>query len=288
MSPNVLGALLMMGSLACFTINDTLIKVTSGEVPLFQLIFLRGVFTTLLILASRGRLGAMHLRLPRRDWGFVALRSVAETASAYFFISALFNMPLANVSAILQVVPLSVTLASALVLREPVGWKRMSAIAVGFVGVLLIVKPGAEGFNIWSVYALLAVCCVTVRDLATRQLSVNVPSMSVTLVTAVCITVAAGLGSLSEPWVAITPQAGGLIAGASVFILGGYFFSIHTMRVGDVGFVAPFRYTGLIWAMVLGYIVFGDFPGALTLIGAAIVVATGLFTLYRERKLLRR
>jgi S-adenosylmethionine uptake transporter len=285
MSPNLAGALLMMASMAAFTLNDTAIKATAGVIPLFQLIFLRGVITTALILATRGRLGPMHLRFDRRDWFFIALRALAEVGGAFFFLSALFNMPLANVSAILQVLPLTVTLASAVVLREAVGWKRMSAIAVGFVGVMLIVKPGAEGFTVWSVYALIAVLCVTVRDLATRQLSSVVPSMSVTLVTAVTISIAAGLASLGTPWVPVSRDPAILIVVASVFVLGGYFFSIHAMRTGDVSFVAPFRYTGLIWALVLGWCVFGDWPGALTLIGAAIVVATGIFTLLRERQL---
>ena len=284
MSPNMAGALLMMASMACFTLNDTLIKMTAGSVPLFQLIFLRGILTTALILVTKGRLGPMHLNIDRRDWGVIAVRSGAEVAAAYFFLSALFNMPLGNVTAILQVLPLSVTLASALVLREAVGWRRMLAILIGFIGVMLIVKPGADGFNIWSIYALIAVACVTVRDLATRRLSKGVPSMTVTLVTAGSITIAAGLASLSTPWVAITSDVATLIAGASVFVLGGYFFSVQVMRVGDVSFVAPFRYTGLIWALVLGWFVFGDWPGWMTLLGAFIVVATGIFTLYRERK----
>ena len=288
MSPNTLGALLMIASMASFTVNDTLVKLTDGAVPLFQLIFLRGLLTTALILATVGRLGPIHLNIGMRDWGIIALRIIAEIGGTFFFLSALFNMPLGNVTAILQVIPLSVTLASALVLREAVGWRRTLAILIGFCGVLLIVKPGAAGFNIWSVYALIAVVCVTVRDLATRQLSRGVPSMTVTLVTAASITTAAGLASIGTPWVPVSVDLGLLIAGASVFILGGYFFSIQVMRVGDVSFVAPFRYTGLIWALVLGWFVFGDWPGWMTLTGAFIVVATGIFTLYRERKVSAR
>ena len=288
MSPNTIGALLMIASMACFTVNDTLLKVTDGALPLFQLLFLRGAITSVLILGlSRvlgGGMGRIDLALPRRDWGVIGMRSVAEVAAAYFFLSALFSMPLANVTAILQVVPLSVTLASALVLREAVGWRRLTAIAVGFCGVLLIVKPGAEGFNIWSIYVLIAVLCVTARDLLTRALSPAVPSMTVTLVTALSVMGAAGLASLSAPWAPVTSDLMVLVAGSAVFVLGGYFFSIQVMRVGDVSFVAPFRYTGLLWALVLGWFVFGDFPGVWTLIGAVIVVATGVFTLYRERK----
>ena len=110
MSPNTIGALLMIASMACFTFNDTLLKMTDGALPLFQLLFLRGVTTSVLILALSRQLGRIDFRLQARDWKVIGLRSVAEIAAAYFFLTALFNMPLANVTAILQVVPLSVTL----------------------------------------------------------------------------------------------------------------------------------------------------------------------------------
>lgn len=284
MSPNTTGALLMMASMAAFTVNDTLMKATGGAVPLFQLIFLRGLLSVMMIGLMSRRLGPIHWHLGRKDIALIALRSVAEIASSYFFLMALFNMPLANLTAILQALPLTVTLASALVLREAVGWRRMSAICVGFIGVLLIIKPGAEGFNAWSVYGLIAVACVTVRDLSVRRMSASVPSMTVTLSAALSVTLAAGLASLTEPWVAVTPATGMLIVFAALFVLTGYFLSVQVMRVGDVSFTAPFRYTGLIWALVLGWFVFGDWPVPSTLLGAAIVVSTGLFTLYRERK----
>ncbi|MEW9922256.1 DMT family transporter [Marimonas sp. MJW-29] len=285
MSPNAAGALLMMASMAFFTLNDTMLKLTAGEVPLFQLLCVRSLITCGLILATRNRLGVLHFRFGRRDWGLIFLRAAAEVIVAYCFLKALFNMPLANLTAIMQVVPLAVTLASALILRETVGWRRMLAIAVGFFGVLLIVKPGAEGFNVWSLYALFAVIGVTVRDLLTRGLSPGVPGMSVTFMTAASVAVAAGLASLTEDWVAIDWDTGLMIVGSAVFIMGGYFCSIQVMRVGDVSFNAPFRYTGLIWALIIGWLVFGEWPGLLTQIGAVIVVTTGVFTFYRERKL---
>ncbi|AXI48717.1 EamA family transporter [Sulfitobacter sp. SK012] len=284
MSPNLIGAFLMVAGMAAFTLNDTFVKLTGGEVPLFQLIFLRGVLSSGMILVLARSIGPLRFRLPRRDWALITLRGIAEIAGAYFFLSALFNMPIGNLTAILQVLPLTVTLASAVVLREAVGWRRVLAIAIGFGGVLLIVRPGAEGFNVWSLYALIAVCCVTVRDLSTRVLSAAVPGITVTLTTSVLVMVAAGLASLAQPWAAVTPQVGGLIAVASFFIVGGYYCSIQAMRVGEVSFVAPFRYAGLIAAMLVGYLVFGEVPRALTLLGAAIVVGTGLFTLYREQR----
>lgn len=278
----------MMASMAFFTFNDTLLKLTNGAVPLFQLLCIRGLITCGLIWITRGKIGTLHFRIDRRDWILIAIRAGMEVVIAYFFLNALLNMPLANMTAIMQVVPLSVTLASALVLGEAVGWRRMLAIAVGFGGVMLIVKPGAEGFNIWSIYALIAVVGVTIRDLVTRRLSPLVPSMTVTLMTALAVMVAAGLASLGAPWVSIAPATGMLIAGSAVCVLAGYFCSIQVMRTGDVSFIAPFRYTGLIWALVLGWFIFDEWPTLQTMIGAVIVVGTGVFSFYRERKLSRR
>ena len=283
MSANQIGALFMMASMACFVMNDTLFKVTDGAVPLFQLLFLRGILTTTLVIVLARRLGSLHFNIARRDWGLIGLRSAAEMGAAYFFVTALFNLPLANVTAILQVLPLTVTLGSALFFKEAVGWRRMTAILIGFIGMLLIVRPSSDGFNLYSIYALMAVLSVTVRDLATRRLSSDVPSMTVTLSASLTVMIFSGVASLATPWVGISALNGLMIVGASVFILGGYYFSVRVMRVGDVSFIAPFRYTGLVWALILGWFVFGDWPTNLTLLGAGIVVATGLFTLYRER-----
>ena len=146
-----------MASMACFVMNDAFMKVTDGAIPLFQLLFLRGILTTALIIALALWLKSLHFNIARRDWKLITLRSAAEMATAYFFITALFNMPLANVTATLQALPLTVTLGGALFFREVVGWRRMSAILIGFLGMLLIVRPGSEGFNIYGIYALLAV-----------------------------------------------------------------------------------------------------------------------------------
>ncbi len=285
---NFKGALLMMASMFSFALNDTFIKLLAGQVPLNQVLFLRGVLTTVLIYVMIRLMGPMRWRIPRRDAWLVALRVLAEAASAYFFLTALFNMPLANVTAILQSLPLTITLAAAVFLREPVGWRRLGAILVGFAGVMLIVRPGASDFTIFSVYGLVAVGFVTVRDLATRRLSPETPSMLVTLLSSAGVMVFFGISSLSDEWVALETHQMFYVLAASVMIIGGYVCSIMVMRVGEISFVAPFRYTGLIWALLLGYFVFGDWPGMLTLVGAGIVVSMGIYTLYRDARAKRR
>ena len=287
LTDNIRGAMLMMGSMAAFTINDVFMKSLSDELPLFQAIFLRGIVTTLLLYLLARTLGGLRFDFARRDWWLIFWRTLTEIGAAYFFISAIFNMPIANATAILQALPLTVTLAGALFMGEAVGWRRASAILIGFAGVMLIVRPGFEGFNVYSVYALIAVLLVTARDLLARRLSAEVPSLTVAFLNAAAVAVFFGLGSSFVEWRPVTPLALGQLSAAAFFIIGGYIFSVSAMRVGELAVIAPFRFTSLLWALVLGLVVFGEWPTLLTLVGAGIVVATGVYTFYRERRVRR-
>jgi drug/metabolite transporter (DMT)-like permease len=288
MTDNARGALLMTIGMAAFVINDTFMKLTLAEIPLFQALFLRGVGTTVFFAVLAWRLGALSFDLPARDLRMLALRVFAEAMSAWTFIYALAHMPLANLTAILQALPLTITMAGAIFLGERVGWRRWLAIAVGFVGVLLIVRPGTEGFDRFSVIALVAVAFVTLRDIATRRMSRAVPSMTAAFATAIGVTGFAGIGALTVDWAPMTGAIWIWIGAMVLFIAAGYVLSISAVRVGELGFVTPFRYTSLVWALALGFLVFGDWPDGLTMAGAALVVATGLFTFYRERVRQRR
>lgn len=288
LTENMRGALLMMGSMSAFTINDAFMKAAMVDLPLMQSIFLRSLIVLPLLVVLCRAMGQLRFDISARDWRLIVIRTGAEMVGAYLFISALFHMPLANVSAILQALPLTVTLAAALFFREPLGWRRITAILVGFAGVLLIVRPGGADFNVYSLYAVAAVLIVTVRDLAARRMSRDVPSTLVALVAAFGVMLMAAIGLLFETWTPVGAGNLGLLAGAAFFIIGGYVFSVSAMRVGEIGFVAPFRYTSLLVALILGFVVFGEVPAGLTLLGAAIVVAMGLFTLYREQRLKAR
>ncbi|MEO0862935.1 MAG: DMT family transporter [Pseudomonadota bacterium] len=284
MNDNLRGATFMIGSMATFTLNDACIKFLAQDLPTFQVVFLRGIGVCVLLTVLAKVTGALAQPIPRQDRGRVLARAIAEVAAFLPFIIALTHMPLANITAILQALPLTITAAGALLLGERVGWRRWTAIAVGFFGVLLIVRPGPDGFDWWSLLAVISVLIITARDLITRRLSPEVPSLKVALFTAAGV-MALGLGlSFRESWV--TPGLGqfGIMALASMFILGGYLFSVMAMRVGDVAVVTPFRYTAMIWGLLLGLLVFGDWPDGLTLLGAGIVVATGLYTLWRETR----
>ncbi len=289
LSDNLRGALYMTIAMAAFTINDSLMKAATStlHLPLWQAIATRGLLTLGPLILIGRMTGGIRFRMPRRDAVAVGLRSIGEVASTLTFLAALVHMPLANLSAIMQSLPLAVTLAAWVFLKEPVGWRRLLAICVGFGGVMLIVRPGPSGFDHWSLVALVSVAFVVLRDLSTRQLTKAVPSSTVAIAASASVTVTALVLSLIEGWV--MPSAGqmALLAGAAASLVVGYNYVVMVMRVGDLGFVAPFRYTSLLVALVLGWLVFDTFPDALTLAGAALVVGSGIFTLWREQRVRR-
>jgi len=254
---------------------------------IYQAIFLRGLITVPLIALLAWRKGALIVRIAPRNRLLVTLRVAAEVGATVGFLTALKHMPLANVTAILQVLPLTVTMAAALFLGEKVGWRRWLAIAIGLAGVLIIIRPGMEGFSVYSIWALVAVGCVTIREIATRKLSADLPSLPVALATAIAI---GGLGAVMLPaveWAPVSASAWSLIGGASLAIIGGYLFSVMTIRIGDIGFVAPFRYTAMVWALILGLLMFGEIPDMPTITGTVIIILTGLYSLHRERSVRR-
>ncbi len=282
---NMRGAALMMAAMAAFVLNDTLMKLVSSDMNLFQSIFLRGIGTTIFFLLIAWYQGVLRYRPAPADRRIMAWRTLGDMGQMVCFLTALFHMPIANVSAILQSLPLAMSFAAALFLKEPVGLRRYTAIGAGFFGVLLIVRPGTEGFNIYSLVALTTVIFVVLRDLSTRRLHRSVPTIFVTLVTSVAVTVLSGTLSVFQGWAEVQPGNLLLLGGAAVFVSFGYLFIVMSMRTGDIAFVSPFRYTMLVWALLIGLFVFGDVPRPLTLLGAAIIVASGIYTFYRERRL---
>jgi drug/metabolite transporter (DMT)-like permease len=288
LSPNLQGALFMSVSMAGFTINDAIVKSVVGSMNMGQVMLVRGLFATVLLAAFAWHQQALR---PLRTIAHptVALRVLGEMGATIAFLTALSHLPIANVSAILQALPLAVTMGAALFFAEPVGWRRWLAICVGFGGVMIVVRPGFEGFNAFSLSALICVLFCALRDLATRQVPDDIPSLLVSLVTAGAVTLCGGL--LVAPlggWSAMSIGSTALIAGAAALLIIGYQFIIMSMRLGEISFVAPFRYTALLWAILLGYLFFGDVPDAAMVVGATIIIGSGLYTLYRERVVAKR
>lgn len=287
MSDNQRGATFMMLSMAAFVLNDTFVKLLGANIPLFEILFLRGLLATGALIMICWYLNALQWRHSAQDWSLMIARSGSEIAAAYFFLTALIHMPIANVTAILQTLPLTVSLGGVLFFKNPIGWRRLLAILIGFGGMMLIVRPGSDGFDIYSIYVLIAVLCVTVRDLTTRAMSKSVPSLFVTLLASLSVTVYSGIMVIGAEFTPMTSTDQAYLIASAIFIIGGYAFSVLVMRVGDISFVALFRYSAVIWTLLIGFWVFGDWPDELTLLGAAIIALSGGYTMLREAHIKR-
>ena len=283
MTDNIRGALFMVCSMICFAVNDAVIKSLGGVLPIFQTLAVRGGIVVIVLAVMVMRSGWRVQELRRRDKMILLLRVAAEVGAAFFIVTALFNMELANMTAILQILPLTIPLAAFIFLGEPLGWRRLLAIFIGFLGMLFIVKPGSDGFNVYSLFCLAAVICVTIRDLTARSLGAKLSSQEMSLFAAIGVFGAASVATMFEPWVSISLTSWAALCGASLAIFLGYLVSVYAIRTGDVSFTAQFRYIGLIAALILGYVFFGEWPDRLALMGAAIIVGTGAFTLYRQQ-----
>ncbi|MEM7069210.1 MAG: DMT family transporter [Pseudomonadota bacterium] len=284
---NFRGCMFMLLAMASFAVGDTILKVVSSQLPLAQILVTRGIFAAVMLTIATA---ALQQFCPVRVI-FTApflLRLLGEIVATAFFLTALFNMPIANASAIMQALPLTVSLGAAYFFGETIGWRRIMAIMIGFIGVLFIVQPGLEGFNAFSIYCLIGVAGTTLRDLATRKLDPSIPTLFVSLITVIVIILFGLILSFFQPWKPITTYELVNLGFASLFLISGFYTIVAAMRVGEVGVVTPFRYTVLIFAVILGILVFDEYPDTLTITGSFIVVASGIYTIFRERKLARQ
>ena len=283
---NIRGATIMVLAMLGFAIEDMFIKMLSGVVPVGQILILLGVGGSLIfavIVRLQGR------ALLERDMlsGPVLLRAAGEIIGTVGFINAIVFTTLSSASAILQATPLVVTLGAALFLSEPVGWRRWSAILIGFFGVLMIVRPGLDGFTPLSLFAVVGVLGLALRDLATRKTTKSLSTMQLSFLGFLAI-IPAGVALISfgpDTLTPMTPRSMGIMALALAIGVVAYYGIVAAMRVGEISFVTPFRYTRLIFALILGVSIFGDRPDMWTLIGAAIIVASGIYTVWRERRI---
>jgi drug/metabolite transporter (DMT)-like permease len=285
-SDNLCGIGAMLAAMAAFVVNDAMMKLAAADLPTGQVIFLRGLIVVpvlaALMLTSATPTTLEMLRRP----GILA-RCVAEVAAAVLYLSALFHMPIAECTAILQFTPLALTAGAALFLGAPVGWRRWLATLVGLIGVLIIIRPGASAFNPYAALALLSVVFIAARDLITRRLGKDVPTIVIAFTSTAAVAVSS-LGLLPfETWQWPSSAAMLALLGASAALLGAQYWIILAMRTGDIAVVAPFRYSIILWAIVAGFLVWREVPDLATWIGIAVVTAAGLYTFLREHRLAR-
>ena len=284
MTDNLRGILAVLMASTAFVLNDAVIKHVSADLPSGEIIVLRGVIATAMLVVCCILLGAMRplaiLTTPP-----MLVRLFAAAAATTFIVLSLRHLPLATVTTVVQVTPLAVVAGAAIFLGAPVGWRRWLATLTGLIGVLVIVKPGATAFNPYAIVALLSVLFIAARDLITRTLHANVPTLGIALTATTAVTVASLAIMPFETWAWPPTDAILLLTVSATAILCGQFWMIRAMRSGDIAVVSPFRYSIILWAIAAGYLLWREVPDLSSWLGIAIVTAAGLYTFLREQRL---
>ena len=282
-SDNLRGILFMVVSMALFGLEDMFLKWAAASLPVGEIILVSGLFGVAVFVFMAWREGQkVFTKQGLNPW--VLARGLGEMVGTFAYITALATVPLSTVSAVLQAMPLAVTMAAALFMQEKVGWRRWSAIAVGFAGVILVIRPGLDGFRPEALWVLITVAKLTLRDLAARKIppvcsTAQVSAWGLISVTLLGALMMAGSGEAVMPtlWESFT------LLGALVFGTAGYWAIIGATRTGEVSVVAPFRYVRLVFAVLIGAFVFQEWPDVMTLCGSGLIVASGLYSFARER-----
>lgn len=282
-SDNFRAAILMVISMVLFAFEDLFIKMLSAELPFAQVLGMIGLFGWLAFGSALrfqgGRLWTRDLLHPA-----LVLRNLSEAVGSICIVVALALSDLSSTSAIMQALPLAIVLGAALFLQEPVGWRRWSAIIVGFIGVLLVIRPGLGGFQPVSLMAVMAVLGFASRDLATRRIPADIPSMQLAASAFLSVLLASiAMGVILGQHI-VMPSIGQFLTFLMCMIVGicGYSLLLTATRLGEASALAPFRYTRLVFALILAFVVLGERPDAMTLIGAAIIVGSGCYAMWRE------
>ncbi len=272
---------LAMGS---FVINDTCIKLIGTALPVGELVAVRGALAACfiaVICASQGVLSQAPAMFSR----IVSARALLDLVGTLFFIAALMHMEIANLTAILQAVPLAVAVFSVVFLKERIGWRRSLAIAAGFIGVLMIVRPAPQTFSIYEGLALSIVLALAVRDIITRRIPARVPTLIIALANALYVTAGGALLGLYQGFIQPEPWHIVLLVVSALFLGTGYMFMVATLRIGDLSATAPYRYTIVLFAIISGVVVFGEYPDGYAYLGMGLIVAAGIYAAHREARL---
>lgn len=285
---NIRGAAFMVFSMFCFAVEDALIKLLADAIPVGQILSIICVGGLIAFLAWSVLKGE-RLWQPAYLDTKVLLRSVCDVSGSIMFVTSLTLIPLTTASAVIQATPLVVAMGAAVFLGQSVGWRRWLAILVGFVGVMIIIRPGMEGFTPATLLAVGGMLGLAARDLFTRGLTVQLSGAQLATHTFALIVPAGILLTFLRGQTPVMPDAReSLILFAAVIIgMIAYLAIVAATRGGNAGIISSFRYSRMIFALIIGYLIFDEIPDAATLIGAAIIIVSGIYTVWRETRLRR-
>jgi drug/metabolite transporter (DMT)-like permease len=282
-SDNLTGILLMLAAMALFAVEDLFLKWLAVGLPLGQIILISGLLGAPVFMLMAWRAG-QGILVKDALHPAVITRNIGEMIGTASFVAALAVVPLGTVAAVLQAMPLAVTMGAALIFGEKVGWRRWTAIGVGFAGVMLVIRPGGEAFRVESLLVLVTVLGMSLRDLAARAIPARVTTAQVSAWGLMAVTVlGAGMLGVTGGGRVVTGSEAVILLGAVIFGTAGYWAVTSATRTGEVSVVAPFRYSRLVFSMSLGVVFLAERPDALTLVGAGLIVVSGLYAFARER-----
>ena len=283
-SDNVHSALLTLCSSLMFTINDGLMKLILTEYDLFLSLFIRGVFALpmLVILCVYERM--LSFRLGRRDTALIIGRALCEIGLSYCLLTALMQMPLATLTALLQSSPLFLSLVAFMCFGERFRWRRWIALGVGYIGVLIIIRPSETVSLSAALFGLASVGFIVARDCFSRLFSDEVPTLFPALVNVMAVMVFGALCVRDWQFEMPSVSMSAIFAATALTIILANMLVVAMMRKGDIGFVSQFRYSAILFSIIAGYLLFGEWPDLITLAGASLVIGAGLYSFARERQ----
>ena len=282
LAANRRGIILMSAAMSVFIVNDMLMKIAAETMPASQAIGIRGMMSASWILI------VVLATVPARELRWVVeprilARCTLDIIGSFAYLLALFHLPIATATAINTATPIFLTIMAVIFLRESVGWRRWSAVAAGFAGVLMVVRPTTEGLNWWALLVLGATGVLAFRDIYTRRIPVGAPSIVISLSNALWVGVAGCVLAPFDEWRPMGWRDWMLLGSASLFLAIGYHLVILAMRSGEASVIGAFRYSGLLWAVVIGWVVWSQVPDGPTWAGIALIVGAGLYIVHRER-----
>ena len=274
------GILCMLGGALSLTINDAMAKYLTQSYPVGQVMALRGLSIILLLITFLFFMNNLQA-LKIFSWKGHLLRAGAMTGSTFFFITGLSLLPITDAIAIAFVAPILTTILGVIILREAVSWKRWAAIFVGFFGVIIILQPTSDAFNIAAIAPMGAAAFGAARDVITRAMSGSENSLSILFTSMLMITIA---GFLTYPlgWSVVKPSHIWIFITSSLLVGLAQYLMIEAFRLGEVALISPFKYSSLLWATLIGLVIWNDLPSKHVVLGAFILILSGIYLLRNE------
>jgi drug/metabolite transporter (DMT)-like permease len=280
---NLRGISFMLAGAGTFVLNDSFMKLALADLPPYEVLTLRGIsgtFCALVLLAFMGD----FTKLPQALNRWVFLRGILEVGAILTYILALSHAAIGDVTAIFQITPLLVILGMIVIHREKAVVTRLILVGFGFAGALLVAQPGSGATSPFLSFAFCTALFASLRDLAGRRVTIEVPALAATFITILMVMLSAALvGHAYESWLLPSATHFLLLTAAGLFMMLGHMFTFLAYRNASAQSVAPFYYAFMIWAIVAGFLIFGDIPNPLAMTGMLLILVSGLGIVYLER-----